>query len=74
MGQPALFEALLIARVLLVTLAILTVSLVLLGAFRRQVLVGRRNRTRPTSSFDEEKQRFVARQRVRPRVARANFD
>jgi hypothetical protein len=68
MNQPALYEALLIARVLLVSLATLTVSLVILGAFRRQKsLVGRR----PTSFYGDQR-RLVAGERVPRKGARAN--
>ena len=62
MNQPALYEALLIARVLLVSLATLTVSLVCLGAFRRKkILVGRR----PTAFYEDQR-------RVPRKGARAN--
>ena len=64
MDQPALYEALLIARVLLVMLATLTVSLVFLGAFRRKDILARQIQPTRRTSFDGDQRRFVAGERV----------
>jgi hypothetical protein len=54
MDQPALYEALLVARVLLGTVVILTVSLVFLGAFRRSDILVRQTRRTRRTSFDAD--------------------